>query len=109
MMTPQRRAAQRGSVLSAMAKFVRLGVQIAVLGVGAYLVLQHELTSGASIAGSIIMGRALAPVEMLIGGWKQLVQARQAFSRLQKFLILPRLRPPGSRYRNQSVASRWSG
>ena len=46
MMTPQRRAAQLGSVLSAMAKFVRLGVQIAVLGVGAYLVLQHELTSG---------------------------------------------------------------
>ena len=95
MMTPQRRAAQRGSVLSAMAKFVRLGVQIAVLGVGAYLVLQHELTSGALIAGSIIMGRALAPVEMLIGGWKQFVQVRQAFSRLQTFLRQPRLRPPG--------------
>jgi PrtD family type I secretion system ABC transporter len=95
MMTPQRRAAQRGSVLSAIAKFSRLGVQIAVLGVGAYLVLQHELTSGASMAGSIIMGRALAPVEMLIGGWKQFVQVRQAFSRLQTFLRQPRLRPPG--------------
>jgi PrtD family type I secretion system ABC transporter len=95
MVTPQRRAAQRASVIQAMAKFVRLGVQIAVLGVGCYLVLQHELTSGASIAGSVIMGRALAPVEMLIGGWKQLVQVRQAFSRLQAFLGRPRLRPPG--------------
>jgi ATP-binding cassette, subfamily C, type I secretion system permease/ATPase len=95
MITPQRAAAQRGSVLSAMAKFSRLGVQIAVLGVGGYLVLQHELTSGASMAGSVIMGRALAPVEMLIGGWKQFVQVRQAFSRLQTFLRQPRLRPPG--------------
>jgi PrtD family type I secretion system ABC transporter len=94
-MTPQRRAAQRGSVASAIAKFSRLGVQIAVLGVGAYLVLQHELMSGASMAGSVIMGRALAPVEMLIGGWKQFVQVRQAFSRLQTFLRQPRLRPPG--------------
>jgi PrtD family type I secretion system ABC transporter len=95
MMTPQLRAAQRGSVLSAMAKFSRLGVQIAVLGVGAYLVLQNELTSGASMAAPFIMGRALAPVEMLIGGWKQFIQVRQAFSRLQTFLRQPRLRPPG--------------
>lgn len=95
MLPPQQRAAQRASVLLAMAKFVRLGVQIAVLGVGCYLVLQHELTSGASIAGSIIMGRALAPVEMLISGWKQLVHARQAFARLQEFLLRPRLRPAG--------------
>ena len=95
MITPQRRAAQRASMLLAMAKFSRLAVQIAVLGVGCYLVLQHELTSGASIAGSVIMGRALAPVETLIGGWKQLVQVRQAFSRLQTFLRQPRLRPPG--------------
>jgi PrtD family type I secretion system ABC transporter len=95
MINPQRAAAQRGSVLSAIAKFSRLSVQIAVLGVGGYLVLQHELTSGASMAGSVIMGRALAPVEMLIGGWKQFVQVRQAFSRLQTFLRQPRLRPPG--------------
>ncbi|MFZ4408483.1 MAG: type I secretion system permease/ATPase [Paracraurococcus sp.] len=95
MSEPQQRAADRAAVLVAATKFFRLAVQIAILGVGAYLVLQQELTSGASIAGSIIMGRALAPVEQLIGGWKQLVQARQSFRRLQSFLTQPRLRPAG--------------
>ncbi|HYZ32709.1 MAG TPA: type I secretion system permease/ATPase [Crenalkalicoccus sp.] len=92
---PQQRAADRAAVLVAATKFFRLGVQIAILGVGAYLVLMQELTSGASIAGSIIMGRALAPVEQMIGGWKQLVQARQSWRRLQSFLAQPRMRPPG--------------
>ena len=92
---PQQQAADRASVLVSATKFFRLAVQIAILGVGAYLVLNQELTSGASIAGSIIMGRALAPVEQLIGGWKQLVQARQCFQRLQSFLTQPRLRPVG--------------
>jgi PrtD family type I secretion system ABC transporter len=95
MTPPMNRAADRASVLLALTKFMRLAIQVAILGVGAYLVLQQEITSGASIAGSIIMGRALAPVEMLIGGWKQLVQARQSFRRLSAFLAMPRLRPPG--------------
>lgn len=92
---PQEKAADRAAVLLSATKFFRLAVQLAILGVGAYLVLQQQLTSGASIAGSIIMGRALAPVEQLIGGWKGLVQARQALKRLSAFLALPRIRPPG--------------
>lgn len=95
MATPQQRAMDRAAVLLAATKFFRLAVQIAILGVGAYLVLLQEITSGASIAGSIIMGRALAPVEQMIGGWKQLVQARQSFRRLEAFLSQPRIRPPG--------------
>ncbi|MCK8783363.1 type I secretion system permease/ATPase [Roseomonas sp. NAR14] len=94
-MPPQQHAADRAAVLVSLTKFFRLAVQVAVLGAGCYLVLQQELTSGASIAGSIILGRALAPVEMLIGGWKQLVQVRQCFQRLQQFLSQPRLRPAG--------------
>ncbi|MCG7362330.1 type I secretion system permease/ATPase [Pseudoroseomonas ludipueritiae] len=92
---PQQKAADRAAMLLSATKFFRLAVQLAVLGIGAYLVLQQELTSGASIAGSIIMGRALAPVEQLIGGWKGLVQTRQALKRLKVFLSMPRIRPPG--------------
>jgi PrtD family type I secretion system ABC transporter len=95
IVVPQQRAADRAAILTAGTRFFRVAVQISVLGVGAYLVLQQELTSGASIAGSIILGRALAPVEQMIGGWKQLVQARQSFHRLQALLAQPRLRPPG--------------
>ncbi|MFC0387884.1 type I secretion system permease/ATPase [Muricoccus vinaceus] len=89
----QQIAADRAAILSSITKFVRLAVQIAVLGVGAWLTLRQQMTSGAAIAGSIIMGRALAPVEQLIGGWKGLVQTRQSFRRLRAFLALPRLRP----------------
>lgn len=95
MSVPMNKAMDRGAPLLAFTKFCRLAVQIAILGIGAYLVLAQELTSGASIAASIIMGRALAPVEQMIGGWKQLVQARQSWKRLQAFLVMPRLRPPG--------------
>jgi ATP-binding cassette subfamily C protein/ATP-binding cassette subfamily C protein EexD len=95
MTKPMNRAMDRAAPLLAGTKFLRLVVQVAILGVGAYFVLEQQLTAGASIAASIIMGRALAPVEQLIGGWKQLVQARQSWKRLQAFLVLPRLRPPG--------------
>jgi ATP-binding cassette subfamily C protein/ATP-binding cassette subfamily C protein EexD len=91
----QERAADRAAFLLSITRFFRLGIQVAVLGVGALLVLEQQLTAGASIAASIIMGRALAPVEQMIGGWKQLVQARQAYRRLLAFMSLPRLRPPG--------------
>jgi ATP-binding cassette subfamily C protein/ATP-binding cassette subfamily C protein EexD len=92
---PQERAADRAAMLLSITRFFRLTIQVAVLGVGAWLTLEQQLTSGASIAASIIMGRALAPVEQMIGGWKQLVQARQAYRRLLGFLALPRIRPPG--------------
>jgi ATP-binding cassette subfamily C protein/ATP-binding cassette subfamily C protein EexD len=91
----QDRAADRAALMLSITRFLRLAVQVAVLGVGAWLVLEQQITAGASIAASIIMGRALAPVEQMIGGWKQLVQARQGYRRLLAFLALPRLRPPG--------------
>mgnify|MGYP005852415709 CR=1 FL=1 len=95
MTAPMGRAMDRAAPLLAVTKFARLAVQVAILGIGAALVLEQQLTAGASIAASIIMGRALAPVEQLIGGWKALVQARQSWRRLQAALMLPRLRPPG--------------
>jgi ATP-binding cassette subfamily C protein/ATP-binding cassette subfamily C protein EexD len=95
MQPDQQLAADRAGVVMALTKFFRLGVQLALLGAGALLVLEQELTGGAMIAGSIIMGRALAPVEQMIGAWKQVVQARQSYRRLNQHLTLPRIRPPG--------------
>jgi PrtD family type I secretion system ABC transporter len=92
---PQEKAADRAAIILALIKFFRLTIQLAVLGLGAWLVLQQELTAGASIAASIVMGRALAPVEQVVGSWKQLVQARAALRRLRVFLTMPRLRPAG--------------
>lgn len=95
MLPAQQSAADRAGVIMGMTKFFRLGVQIGVLGAGALLVLENAMTAGAMIAGSIIMGRALAPVEQMIGAWKQLVSARQSYRRLSAHLTVPRLRPGG--------------
>ncbi|MEM1375168.1 MAG: type I secretion system permease/ATPase [Pseudomonadota bacterium] len=65
-----------GGTFSSMTKTFRLFLQSAMLGLGAYLALQGEITAGAMIAGSILLGRALAPVEQAIAQW-QLVQAAQ--------------------------------
>ncbi|PIV74451.1 MAG: type I secretion system permease/ATPase, partial [Rhodobacteraceae bacterium CG17_big_fil_post_rev_8_21_14_2_50_65_11] len=61
---------------STLTKTLRLFLQSAILGLGAYLVLQNEMTAGAMIAGSILMGRALAPVELAIGQWQLVARAR---------------------------------
>ena len=79
-------ASDRTAVLQAVAKFLRMSLQIAILGLGAWLALAHEVTPGAIVAASIIMGRALAPVETLIGQWRSLVDARHARRRLKEVL-----------------------
>lgn len=69
-----------------MSKTLRFFLQSAMLGLGAYVVLQGQMTAGAMIAGSILLGRALAPVEQLIGGWTLVARARQGWSQLKGFL-----------------------
>jgi ATP-binding cassette subfamily C protein/ATP-binding cassette subfamily C exporter for protease/lipase/ATP-binding cassette subfamily C protein EexD len=63
-------------------KFIRAGVQIAILGMGAWLVVGNEITPGAMIAAAILLGRALAPIELAIGGWKSFITARLCYERL---------------------------
>ena len=81
------------AVVIALTRFLRFAVQVALLGLGAWLVLGQAITPGASLAASIIMGRALAPVEQLAGAWRQISAARQARARLRAFLTEPALRP----------------
>ncbi len=71
---------------SSLIKASRLFLQSAMLGVGAFLVLKGELTAGAMIAGSILLGRALAPVEQLMGQWSMLQRARTGWNALAKIL-----------------------
>ncbi|ATE60128.1 type I secretion system permease/ATPase [Thauera sinica] len=80
----QGRASDRAGDISAIAKAMRFLLQIAILGVGAWLVIEEQTTAGVMIAASIVMGRGLAPVEAGIGGWRGFVQARQAHARLLK-------------------------
>jgi len=67
-------------------KTFRLFLQSAMLGLGAYLVLQGELTPGAMIAGSILMGRALAPIELLVGQWAVLERGKAGWKNLARLL-----------------------
>ncbi len=78
-----RSAADMGGLILGLIKFLRLAVQISVLAIGAYLVLQGELSPGGMIAGSIILGRALAPVEQAIGAWRSFVGARTSYQALK--------------------------
>ncbi len=71
---------------SALTKTLRLFLQSAMLGLGAWLVLQGQLTPGAMIAGSILLGRALAPIEQSIGQWSIVTRAQEATRRLSELL-----------------------
>jgi PrtD family type I secretion system ABC transporter len=67
-------------------KVLRLLLQSVILGLGAYLVIRQELTAGAMVAASIMMGRALAPIETAIANWRAFIGARQAITRLSEAL-----------------------
>lgn len=73
---------RRMGLVQSTSKFVRQFMQIVMMGTGAYLVIDQNLTPGIMLAATIIQGRAMAPVEMLLANWATLVQARAAFARL---------------------------
>jgi PrtD family type I secretion system ABC transporter len=84
-----------GGGFGALAKVLRLMLQSAMLGIGAYLVIHQQAIAGIIIAGSIISARALAPVDLAIAHWKGFVAARQSWQRLTKLLeLLPAQDPP---------------
>jgi len=92
-----RMAGQAGGVVISLTKFVRFFVQIAILGIGAWLVIKHEITAGGMIAASILLARALAPVELAIGAWKNFMTAWLAYKRLKVHIESYPPEPPHTR------------
>ena len=90
----QEKASDTAGLINACTKSLRMFLQIAVLGMGAWLVLRQELSPGAIVAASIIMSKALAPVEQAIASWKMTTGARDAWKRLSALFQLPPLHPP---------------
>ena len=80
-------ASDVAGTLGTISKILRLMLQSGMLAVGAYLVIQQEATGGIMIASSIMMGRALAPIELAIAHWKGFVSARQSWARLKQLLV----------------------
>ncbi|MGE0769497.1 MAG: type I secretion system permease/ATPase [Hyphomicrobiaceae bacterium] len=77
-------ASDRAGMILSTTKGVRQFLQVAILGAGAYLAINREISPGAMIAASIMMGRALAPVEQVVGQWKNFINARAAAARLKQ-------------------------
>ncbi len=78
----QSSANDRAGTIMALSRFVRMGLQVVILAAGAYLAIQDQISPGTMIAASIIMGRALAPVEMAVGQWKNFISVRNAYNRI---------------------------
>ncbi|MEP2783104.1 MAG: type I secretion system permease/ATPase [Pseudoruegeria sp.] len=79
-------ASDFGGGATSLSKTFRLFLQSAMLALGAYLVLQNQLTAGAMIAGSILLGRALAPIEQIVGNWPLILRASKGRSSLASLL-----------------------
>ena len=79
-------ASDKAGIITSTSKTFRQLVQSLVLGLGAYLAIKQEINPGLMIAGSILLGRALAPIDLMIGSWKGFVAARGQYERLTKTL-----------------------
>ena len=93
MLALQALASDRAGSIAAASRFVRLLLQSLLLGIGAYLAIEQEISPGSMIAASILGGRALSPVDQIISGWRGFISARLAYQRLDELLKAMPLRP----------------
>ena len=93
------------SFLTGFSKSFRQILQAIVLGAGAYLALQQEMSPGGIVAGSIIMGRGLAPLDQIVGGWKQMALVNKSWSRLKAFLEQTETTNDEEEFQVQSISS----
>lgn len=89
----QTRASRSAGLLHSVSKSLRVGLQVLIYAVGAYLAVTHESTAGVMIAASIVMGRALAPIDQAMATYKQSLEASGAYRRLKKMLDSPKAPP----------------
>lgn len=87
VMVWQASASDRSGVTLTLTKFVRMVLQTAILGVGAWLAIRQAITPGSMIAASLLMGRALQPVEQAVSQWKGFVAARDSYNRLKQLFL----------------------
>lgn len=86
VLTLQARASDRAALLAGAGRFLRLSSQSGILGLGALMVLEQQLTPGGMFAASILLGRALAPVDLVMATWRGTVSARGSHARLRALL-----------------------
>ncbi|MEW7854645.1 type I secretion system permease/ATPase [Pseudomonas chlororaphis] len=79
-------ASDRGGMVTTLSRTFRLLVQSLVLGLGAYLAVDHQVGAGLVFAGAVLLGRALAPIDLMIGSWKGFIAARSQYNRLNDIL-----------------------
>jgi PrtD family type I secretion system ABC transporter len=84
----QTRTSDIGGTLSGLSKVLRMMLQSAILGLGAYLAIRGQMSAGSIIASSIVTSRALAPVDLAIAQWKNVVSARRSYRRLNETLAV---------------------
>jgi ATP-binding cassette subfamily C protein EexD len=82
----QSNASDKGGAVTSISKTFRMWSQSIMLAMGAYLVIIHEINPGLLMAGSILLGRALAPIDQMIGSWKGFVGAKVQYGRLNEVL-----------------------
>ena len=87
VLTLQTEASRSAGLLQSLSKTFRMVMQSLVLGLGALLALRQEISPGMMIAGSLLLGRALAPIDMLVGTWKGFTLARSQYDRLGQLLV----------------------
>jgi len=81
---------------ASLAKFLRLFLQSLALGIGAWLAVDRQISMGAIIAASVLMGRSLQPIEALVGAWKPMIEAREALGNLAAIYANPAAAPATS-------------
>jgi ATP-binding cassette subfamily C exporter for protease/lipase len=87
-------ASDKNAVMTSSIRFFRLLLQSLMLGTGAWLAIDHAITPATIFAASIVMGRALVPVEQAVGTWKQFIGAREAYAEVRELLGEIDLTPP---------------